>query len=261
VSNRALIVSLHDVSPLTHAACGRIMPELEALGVSRMSLLVIPDHHHRGHFAADSEFCDWLRAQAAAGHEIVTHGYYHRRERRERETARERLTTRVYTADEGEFYDIDKEKAFARVKRANDEFRGAGLSPRGFIAPAWLLGAEAEMALRELGCEYTTRLAGVTDLQKGRTYASQSLCWSVRAAWRRVISRVWNRLLFNRLAANPLLRIAVHPVDFEHPAIWQQIVSLAGRALESREPATYYEWVVRQRALDSQSPTGQSCRT
>jgi predicted deacetylase len=67
VSNRALIVSLHDVSPLTYAACMRIMPEFEALGVSRMSLLVIPDHHHRGHFAADSEFCDWLRAQAAGG--------------------------------------------------------------------------------------------------------------------------------------------------------------------------------------------------
>jgi predicted deacetylase len=135
------------------------------------------------------------------------------------------------------------------------------LSPKGFIAPAWLLGAEAEMALRELGCEYTTRLGGVTDLQKRQTYASQSLCWSVRAGWRRALSRIWNRLLYRRLAANPLLRIAVHPVDIEHTAIWRQIVALTGQALASREPTTYYEWVVRQRALDSHGASSQSCRT
>jgi predicted deacetylase len=261
VSERALIVSLHDVSPLTYVACARIVPELEALGVGRISLLVIPDHHHRGHFAADSEFCDWLRSQSAKGHEIVTHGYYHRRERRRKESAAERLTTLVYTAGEGEFFDIDREQARTRVKRANEELRGAGMSPRGFIAPAWLLGAEAESALRELGCEYTTRLRGVSDLRKGCTYASQSLCWSVRAGWRRLVSRIWNRLLFRRLASNPLLRVAIHPVDIRHSVIWTQIVGLISRALRTRIATTYYEWVVRQRALDSHGASSQSCRT
>jgi len=261
VSNRALIVSLHDVSPLTHEAWARIVPQLEVLGVSRLSLLVIADHHHPGHFAADSEFCDWLRARAAAGHEIVTHGYYHSRERRARETAVERLTTRVYTADEGEFYDLEREQARARVKRANEELRGAGLSPRGFIAPAWLLGSEAEIALQELGCEYTTRLGSVCDLRAGRIYSSQSLCWSVRSGWRRAVSRLWNSFLFRRLATNAVLRIAVHPVDMRHPAIWRQIRRMIARGLQTRGPATYFEWITRQRALDSQGASSQSCRT
>jgi predicted deacetylase len=256
-----LIVSLHDVSPLTFAACRRIVPALEEIGVSRLTLLVIADHHRRGHFAADSEFCDWLRARAAAGHEIVTHGYYHQRVRRGGESAVQRLTTRVYTADEGEFYDIQKPEALLRVKRANDELRGAGLSPRGFIAPAWLLGSEAEAALKELGCEYTTRLRGVCDLRSSRSYTSQSLCWSVRSSWRRLCSLAWNSMLARRLSSKPLLRVAVHPVDLEHLAIWKQICSMTKQALRNRKPMTYLEWILEQRALDSTSANSQSCRT
>ena len=40
---RALVVSLHDVSPRTRGACAEILRELAALGVPRCSLLVIPD--------------------------------------------------------------------------------------------------------------------------------------------------------------------------------------------------------------------------
>src|SRR5262245_32054695 len=70
VSSRALVVSLHDVSPHTHKACGRIMRELEEIGVRRVSLLVIPDHHGRGHFLKAPDFCTWLQDRAAEGHEI-----------------------------------------------------------------------------------------------------------------------------------------------------------------------------------------------
>jgi predicted deacetylase len=60
---------------------------------------------------------------------------------RERETLRERLITGAYTAGEGEFYDLDYADALERITRARDEFVAAGLRPRGFIAPAWLLGS------------------------------------------------------------------------------------------------------------------------
>src|SRR4030095_2239961 len=144
---RALVVSLHDVSPLTHQACVRIMTDLKVIGVPRVSLLVIPDHHGRGHFLEAPEFCAWLKARAGEGQESVTHGYFHRRERREREDFVQRMITRVYTADEGEFYDIDRSRAVELVGRANSELRGAGLEPRGFLAAAWLLSSDGESAL------------------------------------------------------------------------------------------------------------------
>ena len=143
------MVSLHDVSPRTRAECAEILGQLAALGVPRCSLLVIPDHHHRGHFLADADCAAWLRAQAAAEHELVMHGYYHQRARREGESVSAKWTTRIYTADEGEFYDLDRPAAAALVSKAREDFRQIGVEPAGFIAPAWLLSAEAEAALED----------------------------------------------------------------------------------------------------------------
>lgn len=244
---RSLVVSLHDVSPHTHAECAAILDELRALGVPHTSLLVIPDHHHRGHMLADTNFATWLREQAAAGNEVVVHGYHHQRTRRDGESVQAKLTTRFYTADEGEFYDLDRSTATALVNKARGEFAELGVETAGFIAPAWLLSTEAENALRDLHCEYTTRLATVLDLRTGRTFPSQSQVWSVRSGWRRQMSLAWNALLFRRLRKNPLLRISIHPVDLRHAKIWQQIRKLITRALADREPLTYLAWLTRQR--------------
>ena len=247
MSARSLVVSLHDVSPRTRTACQRAIDELGALGVSRTSLLVIPDHHHRGNFRVNPALCVWLGKLARDGHEVVMHGYHHQRARREGESVGQRITTRVYTAGEGEFYDLDRATARALVQKARADFHAAQLDPRGFIAPAWLLSAPAEEALRDEGCEYTTRLGSVFDLQTMRRHRSQSLVWSVRSAWRRQMSRGWNAWLFRRLARRPLLRIAIHPVDLDHPAIWAQIKRLITRALADREAVTYLDWVRRNR--------------
>ena len=240
---RAVVVSIHDVSPRTRPACERILAEIATLGIGVTSLLVIPDHHHRGHFLEDPAFCKWLDELKRGGHEMVMHGYFHQRARREGETLVAKMTTRFYTADEGEFYNIDRETAHSLVSRAREEFRGIGLDPRGFIAPAWLLGAEAEAALRDLDIEYTTRLGSVLNLRNGTTHRSQSLVWSVRSGWRRAMSRVWSAFLCKRLAANPLMRVSIHPVDIEHPALWRQIRALIVRALADREALTYHAWL------------------
>jgi hypothetical protein len=246
--DRTLVVSLHDVSPLTRGACASILGELRALGVPSSSLLVVPHHHGRRHMLEDPTFGLWLREQDALGHEIVMHGYRHQRTRRADESTRAKITTRFYTADEGEFYDLDQAAAAKLVTQARADFQQLGLAPAGFIAPAWLLSREAEDALRDLQCEYTTRLGDVLDLRQGRIYPSQSLVWSVRSAWRRQASLAWNALLFRRLSANPLLRISIHPVDFPHAQVWQQIRELVTRALAEREPLTYLAWLTRQRA-------------
>lgn len=241
-----LVVSIHDVSPQTRDAVAALLADLQSLGLERTSLLVIPDHHHRGNITADAGFCDWLRDQVANGHEPVLHGYFHRRERLAREGAFTRAMTRFYTADEGEFFDIALEPARAALLRGREELTEcAGRPPSGFIAPAWLLSPAGETAARELGFVYTARLRTVNRLHGGARWESQSLCWSVRSLWRRQISLAWNARLARSLRAHPLLRISLHPPDFAYPAIWRQVRSLVSRALAERRAMTYAEWVTR----------------
>lgn len=232
---RALVVSLHDVSPHTWEPCQRILAALDV----PVSLLVIPDHHGRGHFLKNTAFCEWLRTRVAAGDEAVIHGYTHQRARRSGDSWKTQILTRSYTAGEGEFFDLGFAATRDLVAKARGEFLAMGVQPSGFIAPAWLLSAEGERALRELGIGYTTRLRTITALQRSDEWISQSLCWSVRARWRRAMSLVWNAHLFHRSEKAPLMRIAIHPADIAHPRIWQQITRFIAAATRMREAMTY----------------------
>ena len=243
----ALIVSVHDVAPATRAAVEKIVEELSRHRVPVCSLLVVPNYHHRGSSTEDRGFVRWLQDLEAQGHEIVIHGYFHERPRQNGEGLPEKFFTRLYTKDEGEFYDLDYEEAFRRITQAREEFAKAGLTPRGFIAPAWLLGEAAERAAAEADMEYTTRLTGVRDLRSGDNFAARTLVYSVRSGWRRVASLMWNGALARQLAGAPLARLSIHPPDRDHPEIWQQILRLTDRLIENRIATTYRDWVAEKR--------------
>ena len=244
-SRPVFVVSIHDVSPLSRERVAIMLGDLTAAGVGRTSLLVIPDHHHKAAMAGNAAFCGWLQEMAAQGHEIVLHGYFHLRPKSS--GFKENFTTEFYTAGEGEFYDLSENEAGLRLENGLRDFAGSGFHPRGFIAPAWLLGPEAEKAVIKAGFDYTTRLQNFKDLKSGRVDASQSLVWSVRAAWRRMVSLWWNAALLRRLQAAPLLRFGLHPPDWDHPTIREQILGLIRETLAGREAITYEEWLERSR--------------
>ena len=243
----SIVFSVHDVAPHSRDVTEKIIIELAHRGVSTCSLLVVPDYRHQGLATKDRQFVSWLRDLQSAGYEIVIHGYFHERPRHANETIRDKFFTRLYTADEGEFYDLDYDEALRRITAARDEFRASGLKPRGFVAPAWLLGAEAERAARDAELEYTTRLRTLHDLRSGEEFPVRSIGYSVRSRWRRAISRAWNATLFRLLKGNPLLRISIHPPDYSHPAIWRQIVDLIDATSGSRTATTYQDWIAEQR--------------
>ena len=118
----SMVVSVHDVSPSTRDACDRLLQALASWGVARTSLLVVPNHHHRGHFLDDPIFCGWLAERARAGHELVVHGYFHQRAETGAEGMRDRLMTQIYTANEGEFYDLPGPEAAVLLSRAQADF-------------------------------------------------------------------------------------------------------------------------------------------
>jgi predicted deacetylase len=243
----SVVVSLHDVAPCTQQIASTIISELSAHGVRVCSVLVVPDYHHEGPFAKHREFVTWLRALEADGHEVVIHGYFHERPPKRTETLRDKFMTRFYTQNEGEFYDLGYEEALRRITTARDQFRSLGLNPRGFIAPAWLLGNEAEQAVRDAELEYTTRLRSVCDLRSESTFPARTLVYSVHNNWRRALSRSWNAALFRLLRSKPLLRISIHPPDYSQPTIWKQILGFIAATKSARTATTYQDWIADQR--------------
>ena len=236
---RALVVSIHDVAPSTRARVEKILASLAGHGVHTCSLLVVPDYHRLGRSLADRSFCSWLHALAVNEHEIVIHGFFHQRARRRNENARAKIVTRIYTADEGEFFDLGYGEALRLIRKAQEDFKTHDFHPTGFVAPAWLLGAEAERAVIDAGMSYTTTLRTVRDYHGDRTIPSQSLVYSVRSGLRRISSLAWNRSLFRRLTSNPLLRLGIHPPDIDRAAIWRQIGEIVSEALLDRRAMTY----------------------
>jgi predicted deacetylase len=248
-----MVISLHDVAPSTRDLADKIISELVRRGVRVCSLLVVPDYHHQGLATKNRQFVSWLRDLESEGHEIVIHGYFHERPRGPNETLRDKFLTRLYTDNEGEFYDLDYEEALRRITNARDEFRASGLTPRGFVAPAWLLGRESERAARDAELEYTTRLWTVHDLRSGEVFPARSIVYSIRSSWRRDVSRAWNSALFQFLEKNVLLRLSIHPPDYCHPAVWRQILRLMDKIDETRTPTTYRDWVAEQRLMTGRS--------
>jgi predicted deacetylase len=242
-----VVISIHDVAPATQSIVARMLSELAQTGIHHCSLLVVPNYHHRGASAQDREFVSWLRHLEAAGHEIVIHGYFHQRPKAAHENLFQKFVTQIYTQGEGEFYDLDYAEAFRRIKTARDEFHAAGFKPRGFVAPAWLLSDAGMRAARDAEMEYTTHLRDIVDLRSGDTFPARSMVYSVRNGWRRAVSLAWNVVLSGAMKNKPLVRLSIHPPDYSHPAIWRQIVNLAGEMGRARTPTTYQDWINDQR--------------
>jgi predicted deacetylase len=234
---KSLVVSLHDVSPLTQTLCEEILAQLQQLGIEQTSLLIIPNHHHKAPIGKDPAFQNWLVQKIEAGHEPVLHGYFHERQKQNADSLRARVTTEIYTAGEGEFFDLSTDEASIRVQQGLEDLEFLPRQVVGFIAPAWLLGANAEIAIRQLGFLYTTRLGRVQAFGRCGEIRSQSLVWSTRARWRAAIC------LALGLSHQPLLRIGIHPPDLRHPLVWEQVRHLAAETRRCRECVSYEKFI------------------
>lgn len=235
--------------------CDRFLAGLAALGINRISLLVVPRWHGGAPFTQDGGFTRWVQELAAAGHDICLHGFYHQADT-VTGSAVSRLVGRHYTAGEGEYYQIDQTTARDRILRGlhilADE---AGLPVFGFTPPAWLLSDAGRTELVAAGLHYTTSFAGIDLLQLDRHLHAPTLVYSCRSAWRRGVSRIWVRFWAWANSGAPILRIAAHPCDFGHPAIEASLWARIRAALaDGRTPATYRDMIPQEAAAEPVRP-------
>ena len=155
-----------------------------------LTLLVVPAYH--GECSAQHEFEQAMTAQLAAGHELALHGYFHLDPQVPSDVI-DWFRRRIYTAGEGEFCGLSEEEARERLTLGARWFAARGWPLAGFVAPAWLLGTGAWKALRTRdGLQYTSTLTRLIALPEAHPIPAPCLTYSVRSAWRRPTSIVWN---------------------------------------------------------------------
>ena len=239
---REYAISVHDVAPETWPQCERLLALADSFGAP-VTLLVVP-HYHRGVRAdADAVFTAAVRRRVACGDEVVLHGYYHEDHGPPPLTPRDWLRRRVYTASEGEFATLDTATAVELLARGRAVLEAMRLTAAGFVPPAWLINEPALDAVRGSGLRYTCTRDLLIDLgadaraarDGDHRIAAPSIVYSTWTAWRRALSRRWNRRRLAALTTVPRLRVALHPADVEHDTVmndWARVV--AGLAKERR---------------------------
>ena len=230
-------VVLHDVAPSTWPEYRGFVDAIDRIGGIPLTLLVVPEFHHQGSIVDDAEFRAAIDARVARGDELVLHGFHHADDAPSPRRPRDVFMRRVYT-HEGEFYAIDAVTARQRIAGGLAAFAACGWTTRGFVAPAWLLNAEAKAEVTAAGLGYTSNPRQLIRLPRGQAVAAPSLVWSARSGWRRLLSRAWNDRQRRRHADAPLLRLGLHPVDMRHASVvrwWLEAVVALGA---TRTPVT-----------------------
>jgi predicted deacetylase len=200
-------------------------------------LLVVPRYHHA---ASTPAFEQWLTAAHARGDELALHGLTHLDEQPPSGFF-DRARRSWYTAGEGEFSTLSREEAMARMQTGIAWFRAHGWPLHGFVAPAWLMSPGTWEALADTPFRYTCTLARITALPGRASLRSQSIVYSTRSAWRRVVSNRWNAAVAWKERDQPLLRFELHPGDLAHASVRASWMRLLERALRDRTPVTLAE--------------------
>jgi uncharacterized protein len=238
---RRLLASIHDVTPHHSKRLDQLVPIIEeAVGLGNYALLVVPDFHRTGRIADNPAFSKRLRGWADAGCEIFLHGFTHVDETEHASKAAQIKAQRM-TAGEGEFLGLTHADATQRLSEGRQMVEDAiGRPVTGFIAPAWLYGAESLQAIADQGFDLVEDHFRVWNPQNGEvaargpvvTYASRSLP-------RLTSSIVWSRMATVLLSRAATVRFAVHPHDVDSPVLIREIRRAIGRFSRSHVPSGY----------------------
>ncbi len=217
MGTRTLLVTIHDVTPALMPRVEMLWALCAARGVTP-GLLVVPDWHGTAPIEGAPEFLDWVRARAAEGAEIFLHGERHDEIGSPR-AWRDELRAFGRTNREGEFLTLGYGAARERIRRGVDRLQQAGLDPVGFVPPAWLCRPETHDAVRDSGLGMSEDDGAVYMLGRGARIPSPVVRWSARGAVRAYGSVAQDRVRWILQRGTPVVRVALHPADLDHPAV------------------------------------------
>lgn len=237
-----LLLSLHDVCPTHLERIKRAEEFFNRIGIDKITYLLIPAYHHAPPCNQDAAFIDWCRAKRSFEVDWFLHGYTHIEDAKEVEvpnSAKQRWKQKHLTANEGEFGQLKADEVVNRLTLGKKVFEDClGVSPNGFVSPAWLFNQHLPPALTQLGIRFNENHGFIFDGSVERKVPV--ITWATRTPFKKKTSILGTPLLARLWHKKPVIRLAVHPFDFDHPetiasieAVWQYCLSKGETAFYS----------------------------
>lgn len=241
MTDRWLVVSVHDVAPATFAESRRWVAALDDLGVAA-TLLVIPGPWRGAAMEGDVAFAAWLAACAERGHEVAQHGWTHVAP--EAEWRARRVVGSIAGRGCEEFWGLDRDEAARRIRLGLDVLHRAGFEPRGFTPPGWLAAPAARDAMCAAGFRYTTSHSAVIDLVRGSRHHAVALSHRPGGSLERVGAHTMTVGARGLARVGWDVRIALHPDDLGRPRLRDAAFAAIGHAIAGGcRPRTYLDVV------------------
>jgi hypothetical protein len=219
-------VSIHDVSPAWKDEVEAALERCHAHGI-KPALLVVPNFHGQAPLLDFPSYCARLRELQAEGHEIYLHGFFHQSRTREKADVRWLFAQKVVSGGEAEFSDVTPEEAKQRLDEGEEVLAQAGLTPTGFIPPAWSMPRWMHEILKERGYRFTEDHLRVYDPARRRSAGSVVLNYATRSTPRLFSTVAYNRVAKHARALFPA-RVAIHPADMRFALLRAEIEHLLG---------------------------------
>lgn len=236
-----LLVAIHDVSPKFEREVEQLRRVLARyVSLDRVAMLVVPDHWGNAPLVRGSAFAARLRDWADDGGDVFVHGWLHRDDSVHADPLT-RLKARLMTAAEGEFLGLNAEESRRRMQAGRALIEDLiGRDVAGFIAPAWLYGTAARLALSASDFALAEDHRRVWCPTSGTTLCTGvPITWATRSQPRILSSLLAARVLPPLLARNPVVRMAVHPGDCNVPRVMRSIERVLDDLATSRKAINY----------------------
>jgi uncharacterized protein len=245
--HRRLLASIHDVTPHHSERLDRLVPIVErACGPGKFAMLVVPDFHHTGRLNQSPGFAKRLREWSDQGCEMFLHGFTHLDETPHASLAA-RLKAERMTAGEGEFLGLSHGKAIEKLIGGRKMIEDAiGRPVAGFIAPAWLYGADSLRAITAQDFELVEDHFRVWNPQtEGVLARGPVVTYASRSTPRLLSSILWSRIATVVLARSRTVRLAVHPHDVDAPQLVTEITRALAAFTKTHTPSHYGDLIER----------------
>ena len=242
ISRLRVIVSMHDATPFHLQRLIRAERFFQEVGVTKLTYLLVPKYHGSYLSSENQEFIDWCKKSRSIQLQWHLHGYHHLEqvsdltETENGKSKSDGWKRKYLTAGEGEFLSLNAEVIRKKIIQGQDVFQKClGFQPIGFVAPAWLFNDRLPTILKEQGILFTEDHRQLYRVDSGQSLASPVITWATRTWLRKYGSLVVCPILERLWAAEGVLRVAVHPFDFDHAVTVSNIRKVLKRVLKIRE--------------------------